>query len=791
MNKETLSLYLSLAFKAGLTVALLSTLFLFGNFTTDGFDTPKYLILLVFVGLMLILLTLKFTIMDKVVLVRTPLDIPLLLLLVVGVVSTLLSSSPYVALLGNQSKLIGSLATLVVYVLFYLLLVNNLKTLKDIKFVIYLAYIGGGILCLVSILAYFGVKFLPPELSQGVNFTPTGSPFTTTAILSLILPLLLIDILTSKRVFSLKELPSLTPQFINSALLALFGITIVLVGTPATYIGAAFGVIVAILISKPNIKSYNPAFVLVPAALIILVLILSFIPPMGGVRNPLYEKARAFPREVQLDFITSWKISISAFRDNPFWGSGPATYLFNFTNYKPIEFNSSKFWNIRFDQPFNEYLYILGTLGGVGLLALLSLTAMYTSAALKALNIHIPSEHGLSSMERVYTGLAISGLTFFVILIFHTSTLTLWIVALTILACFMVINLLHLGSARGLFSGLRPDNIGQSLLRFAANISSPASSEETVKVDALPGILLVVAGCLTLAAFFFGGKFALADYHHRLALIAVGKNDGLKAYNEFVKAEQLNSYNDLYRINIAQTNFALANAIAVSKAPTEASPGGSLTDQDRQNIQVLLQQAVNEGRASVALSPRSAVDWEILGNLYRQISGVAENALLFALDSYGRAIFQDPLNPLLRLNVGGTYYAIKNYDLAIRFFTDSANLKPDFANAYYNLSVALRDKGDLVNAQAAAEKVVTLVEAGSADYKVATDYLADLKKRIEAGTTKESEIKPPAAQTEGSLQGKNLPQVVKLPQPQNIASPSAVKKPNSTPEPSETPSATP
>lgn len=799
MNKDTLNLYLSLIFKVGLTIAILSTFFLFGNFTTDSFETPKFLVLLAICGVIFIVLTLKFVVWDKVTLIRTPLDLPLLLLLVVAIISTILSQSPYVALLGNQGRVGTSLAALFIYILFYFLVVNNLKTLKEIKFFIALTYLGGALLSAVTLLAFFGVKFLPAEFNQAVNFTPTGLSFTTTAILSLLIPPLLVDILAGKRIFGVLELKeagglkrflnSLNPLntlALNSILLTLFGITIVLTGTPATYIGASFGLIVAVLASKPNIRSYNMAFILIPLSLVVLVLVFSFIPPVGNVKNPLSEKMRNFPREISLDFITSWKVSVSAFRDHPFWGSGPSTYVFNFTSYKPIEFNNSKFWNLRFDSSFNEYLGVLGTLGGVGLLAFVSLFAFFASSALRALYLHIGAD-GASAIDRAYLGLAVSGLTFFVILLFHSSTLPFWVFGLLILAEFFVVTLLKMGPATPLFSGFSTNNIGGNILKFAASITSPKSAEETVKVDALPGILLVVAFSLTLAAFFFGGKFALADYHHRQALKAVGANDGLKAYNELVAAEKLNPYSDLYRINIAQTNFALANGIAASKGPTEASPSGSLTDTDRQNIQVLLQQAINEGRVAVQLSPSSAVNWEILGNLYRQIAGVAENALLFSLDSYGRAIFQDPLNPLLRLNVGGTYYAIKNYDLAIRFFTDSANLKPDFPNAYYNLSVALKDKGDLVNAQAAAEKTLTLIDVNSQDYKVASDYLADLKKRIEEGTVKESQTEPPAAQTEGALQDENLPEVVNLPKPESIATPSAVKKPNATPEPTTQP----
>jgi tetratricopeptide (TPR) repeat protein len=114
--------------------------------------------------------------------------------------------------------------------------------------------------------------------------------------------------------------------------------------------------------------------------------------------------------------------------------------------------------------------------------------------------------------------------------------------------------------------------------------------------------------------------------------------------------------------------------------------------------------------------------------------------------------------------VGGIYYSAKSYDLAIRFFSDAANLKPDYANAYFNLSIALNDKGDIQNAAVVAQQLVNLLKSNpnSADYKLASKYLDSLKAKLaeaakqnaEAnanGTTANTQTAP-AAQTNSALQ---------------------------------------
>ncbi len=772
--KKLIDTYFGLIFKIGIVITILSSFFLFTNLTTEFYDTPKFLILFLFTSLGLTLLTLKFVALGKVVLVRTPLDLPLLLLLVVAIVSTVLSPSPYVALLGHQLKVHGSLISILVYVIFYFVLVNNLKSLREVKWILYLSLVASQVLAAISLIAYFGVKILPPPWTHTTNFTTTGSSFSTTAVLAMLLPLVVVQILSDGK---------LVAKVINGVFLTVMGVTIALTGTWATWIVAVVGFVVTFYLVGPirqisqisqigKSQLISLVTLIVPVVIVALVTTLSFVPPLGGAKNLIYTQAQTFPREVQLPLISSWKISISAFRDIPFWGSGPSTFLFDFTNYKPIEFNSTKMWNVRFDSPFNEYLLVLATLGGIGFLALISLTALFITSTVRSIT---------EGKHPYISALAVSGLSFFALLAIHPSTVVLWIIGLLILASFMVVNM---SQGQKSWSNLSNLNIKNAFAKLAANVSSIESSTETIRIDALPGVLFTVVLALVLFGLFYGGKYTLADYHHRLALNAVSQNQGVIAYNELIAAEKLNPVNDLYRSDIAQINFALANSIALSKAPSEASPGGSLTAQDAQNIQTLLQQSINEARTATSLSPRSAINWEILGLLYRQISGVAQNALVFSLDSYGRAIFQDPLNPVLRLNVGGTYYAIKNYDLAIRFFTDAINLKPDFANGYYNLSVALRDKGDLNSALAAANKMMEFVDVKSADYKVASDYLADLQNKITPPTPAE----PPAAETSGALQQEELPKVVNVGNPpENIATPTAVKKPNSTPEPTATP----
>lgn len=744
-----------------ISVVIIVTPLLIWNLTTEYYETPKFLFMLVVTLALLVIWAIRSLVIGKVTITRTPLDIPLLLILVVTAVSSFFSAARSQAILGNLPRINDSLVSIVVYILFYFALVWNLRHSNFAKRAIYLIIFSGVILSILSLLSYAGINFLGLSIAQSLNFTPTGTSFSTVTILVLSLPIILLGIIgTSKNEVIAEAIKedfvnnSATAKLALSAILTLFGIVIVLTGSTAGLLGSLAAIIIVLLISPTAAIKKSLPFLITPTFILILVALVSYI-QIGGSNNLLYAQAQNFPREIQIPFSTSWKVSVSAFRDSPFWGTGPGSYLNDFTVYKPIEFNTFKFWNVRFDQAYNEYLQFLGTLGISGLIALALMMIVFVSVALKRLSAQTGS---------IQKGLAVSGLSFFVILAFHPSSLVAWVFGLIILALFM----------------LTDKNVSEEL-EVGITASKKDAQQFTLRFDTLPVIILLIVAGVTIATVYFGSQYFLADYHHRQALNAVAANDGLTAYNELVQSERLNPYADLYRLDLAQTNFALANAIAAQKGPTEASPAGSLTDSDKQNIQTLLSQAIAEGKVAVALNPRSANNLEILGSIYRQISGVAQNALSFALDSYGLAIQRDPLNPLLRLTVGGIYYSAKSYDMAIRFFTDTINLKPDYANGYYNLAIALRDSGDLADAVTIAEKTVSLLDPKSADYKTASDLLADIRKQAQAtlsaqpGEASATATTPPAAQTNSALNNQNLPNVLDLPKPENIATPPAVK----------------
>lgn len=732
------------------TLSLLPLIFV--PIFSEYYDMPKIIILVSLCLVLIILWALSWVVQGKVLLTRTPLDLPMLVFLMVVIASAFFSPIRYSSIFGSLPKVHGSGISLVCYIVLYFIATSHLKTRSQIKSLLIGLLISGGLVAIISLLSFFNI-YLPLAFARFANFTTTGSSFSVTGFLSMLLPIPLVFLAGSNKLLSRGALIMTT---------VLFGLTIALVGSMPSAVASLVLVILVLYINRKELIKKTLPFVLMPIIIVGITWGLSYIPSSDSFQNPLFEKRLGFVkfREIQLPLTTSWKIAVSSFRDRPFLGSGPSTFIYDFSQYKPLEYNNTTFWNLRFDAAFNEYLQTLATLGGLGLLALIFITAVILMLVWKS----------LLSGDQLTQALSISVLIGVVLLLFHVSSVVTMIGFIAILAMFMASQRQFSSKVEELQLGIKASKLTDSSLIIG---------------DILPILIFLPVIIFSAIVFWKMVPLVRADYHRRLAL-NLASSKALDTYDNLVKAERLNPRADLYRLDLAQTNFALANAIVASKNTNQGSVSASLTDEEKKNVQQLLKQSIDEARLAVALNPLNSQNHEVLASIYRQISGVAQNSLSFSLDAYGRAIQRDPYNPLLRLSVGGIYYSAKNYDLAVRFFTDSVNLKPDFANGYYNLSVALKDKGDLRSAVAAGERVVAILQKNpdNPDYKLASEYLANLRIELENSSTNEPQVAgetkiiPPAAKQQSILEKKDLPKVVDLGEEPKASTPEAVKKPN-------------
>lgn len=388
-----------------------------------------------------------------------------------------------------------------------------------------------------------------------------------------------------------------------------------------------------------------------------------------------------------LDLTSSWVIAVEAFKQSPLWGVGISNFNRGFQAFRPVLFNITALWNQAEIALSGVGLFHFWTeLGTVALLVFLWLT----SVVIKSLK---------------------KGILWW---------LTLLILVLVLVLPLQILSLFLLGWLMAITFRERKTSLVFRVGERGLNI--------------LPALTGLVMFLLVAGAMLMSGRMVLADYYFRQSLVAAAKNDGGATYQIQIKAIEVEPNLAEYRRIYSQTNMALAKVLLANN---------DISEEDKQKVSVLLQQAVREGKAAVALDGLNATYWTNLAVIYRDLIGVVDGAADWSLQAYQQAVVLDPVNPSLRLDLGGLLYAAGRYDEADRSFEQVVLAKSDFANGWYNWAFSAKKMNKLPEAIQRLSQAVALVPVTSGDYESASKELTTWKKEYDEAVAKAQAAQAP------------------------------------------------
>lgn len=395
-----------------------------------------------------------------------------------------------------------------------------------------------------------------------------------------------------------------------------------------------------------------------------------------------------------------WLIAVDSLKIKPLIGFGFDNFLTAFTQFRPAFLNLSPFWNWTYTDSTNLFLQFLTTGGLVGLtlFVLLIITSIHSIKT------------RLSASKPEYLLLDVGLIMLFFLGLLMSFNLIFW------LLLFVFLGLLEARHTE-------PKKI---------NLSSPQSIWLTKII-----LILLVAGVFT--AWYLTGRVLAADIAFQKSTKALAANQGKNIYDFQKKAIELSPTNIGYRLSFSQTNLLLANSLAGQE---------TLSDQQKTQISLLIQQAVDEAKIAVNLNPQNSFAWQNLAELYHNLINFAEGADNWTIAAYQQTIRLNPTDPRLRVDLGGIFYSLKNFETAIDQFRRAAELKPDYANAYYNLSQAYKETKEFEKAYLAMQQVVNLIPIDSQDFQKASQELEELKTIV---TPEEAPTEMPEAKIESEL----------------------------------------
>lgn len=359
-----------------------------------------------------------------------------------------------------------------------------------------------------------------------------------------------------------------------------------------------------------------------------------------------------------------WSIMIDTLKNYPLVGAGPSNFQHAFDRFKPLTFNNGNDWDIKYLQSSNSFFTIITETGVLGLISLIYLLILI----FKHLDFDNPSSMGLLATLLFMAFVPVSHYVLFFLISIHLS----------------------------LSSKTRSNKYGY----FMNSLPNLFISLPLV-------ILMIVSSFYMYKAFY-------AEILYSTALSKSTNNEIVKAYEIINKAVKVNQYSDRYHLFSANINLIIANGYAKKE---------NLTEEDKNNISQLIQQAISEGKAAVAVSKYKSSNWSTLSLIYQTIIPFAKGSETFAVESLKQSIALDPINPNLRINLGGLFYTYKNYDQAIESFKLAVIAKPNLANAHYNLALAYKESGELEKAKQEMNTTLNLLGKESLNYEKALKEL--------------------------------------------------------------------
>ncbi|MCX6764085.1 MAG: hypothetical protein NTZ97_05165, partial [Candidatus Moranbacteria bacterium] len=593
---------------------------------------------------------------------RTALDIPIIAFWAVYLLATLFSVDRWHSFWGAFGDPSRGLASATAVVIAYYL-IRSYFNLRRFSIWLMALEISGFILSLWSVAVIFNVQLLPTAWMQLIPLSLVGSISGLAILAGAMLPLII------TLIFKLKE--SQTGKIWKIVLMALLVIHLAanLVLLLALY---AFVPWIGLLIGMGFFLIYILSKIVRPAENLIWIPMVCFVAVLAFLMIGNNKLAKAdLPVDVIPSNSLSFAIAKNTLKEKFILGSGPATYGYDFSMYRPQDFNLNYLYNMRFFQAKGIVFEALSTLGVLGTVTLLILILSFLS-----LVIYLLSRE--KEKNKLYS-LALASVSIILILDLVSTRIEGPILILSALIGVLTLSIVF-----------QESEMEDSFLKLSLKASPKFAL-------ALAFIFMVVsAGVVFL--FVFLGKLYLADIN---AGLATRSGTSEQSLGKWMKAVNYNKQEGRYFTRIGQEYMVLANS-EMLKAENQ---------RDANKIRDYINNSVLYAQSGRDLVRNDVSVIESLAQIYENTGYYVSDSFKLAEENYKRALELEPNNPVYYLKLGQIKISLiaatkdetarkQLIEEARDLFQKSVDKKTNFDVGYYNLALvqeALKDMNGAVD----------------------------------------------------------------------------------------------
>lgn len=558
---------------------------------------------------------------------KSRLSLAVLIFLAITGISAIFSQARLVSIFGNFLQP-DSLLGFLIYGLAFFLTAVFINEKKDLIKTSLCFFTGLALTTIFGLLQIFGKFILPWDFTQQTSFNTIGSVFGWGIFITFGLAMIITALVILKLDKVLKISLSLVGLLIMAAL--------VILNFQMLWLGLALAMFL-LTVSRFAAKTE------MSLPLIIIVISLFFV--LVNRQMPVLVNVSA---EVRPGLATTLSIAKGSFVGvkQILLGSGPSTFGYSYSRFRPLELNLTTFGQIRFNQGFSFLTTILSTLGILGILSVFFIIYSFIRQGLKAWK----DEGAL---------IFIIGISFLLINLFIYPAFFS-----QLLFIFLGMGLLASGSDKNFKMEFYSEDRWRNIRGFSVFL----------------GTIFLLSFSL-FALYSIGQKYAAAIYYGK----GLQSSSLAQSASWTEQAARLDTQSDQYLRVLSQVRLLQANELSKT-VPTQ---------ENTQNIQLQFQNtvasAVNIARQAVGLNPIDSLNWSNLGNIYENIIPIIEQADVFAEQNYGKAAELEPNSPQAWVDLARVWIASADQsDKQTNGLEGSWNDKLDKAKTFLDKAIALK-----------------------------------------------------------------------------------------------------
>lgn len=645
-----------------LTLIFFSLPLFFLNLTYQGIAFEKQILFYFLVFLAVVAWAVKSVILGELRIRRTPLDIPIIFFFVAYLLATIFSVDLWHSFFGFFGDPSRGFLSISVIILFYYLIFSNFNFRRSAMILVGLVF-SGLVFSFWTLISILGIRFTSIKWLASAPIILSGSASSAGVIFSVMIILFITFVfLIQSDDMGRKIRIFLTSFAIIGIMINLFLLIALYNFIPWEGLLVGLGIFLIYALSRIIRPSENWTWLLMMAFLAVMV-----IRMIGAVNISRVD----LPIEISPSYSISTQIAKGVMHDRFILGSGPGTYGYDFSLYRPVDFNQNYFYNLRFYQGTGILAEGIATLGILGILTVLLLLATYLSVCV----YHLSRE---KERNKIFSLGLISSTVVILFYIFTTQTggaILLWGSSLISLALAVLI--------------FESDTEDKALI-----LNLKTSPKYALTLAFVFMIIVVSIAYL----FVFIGKTLTAELYAGSA-VRQEKTSEEVSILRLAKAINLYPKEGRYYTRIGQEYMVLAN----NEMKKEEK------DRDINKIQNYLNNSIVAGVKGMDLMKSDILAVESLGQIYENAGFYISDSLNLAHDTYKQAQSLEPHNPNYFVKLGQikiTQASINEKDEekkklineAKELFKQSVNEKKDFDAGYYQIALSQEILGEMDDA---------------------------------------------------------------------------------------------